>query len=198
MVDIFRLYISAANDLEPERDLLGRIVTEIPTTLGWRIMQTPHVGEALNFEAIVHSDMHILLLGSDIRAPIGFEWLIARRAQRISHLFLKRDIPRTLAAQAFVREVQTIASWRLFSDISDLRHQVLMLITDHIINHLSYYELRESELLQLKTYRDELQSAETEHIEETRGGAGDSSVILSLERFTPSEGVLLKKPNEAK
>jgi hypothetical protein len=174
MVDVFRLYISAANDLEPERDLLGRIVTEIPTTLGWRIVQTPHVGESLNIEAIIHSDVHILLLGSDIRAPIGFEWLMARRAQRISHLFLKRNTPRTLAAQAFVREIQTLTNWRLFSDISDLRHQVLILITDHIINHPRYYELKENELLKLKTFRDELQSAEKEPVEETRGGAGDT------------------------
>ncbi len=107
MADNIHLYISAASDLEPERDLLGRIVTEIPTTLGWRITQTPRVGEPLNIDAIIRSDLHILLLGSDIRAPIGLEWVIARRAKRISHAFLKKGIPRTLAAQAFVRDLQS-------------------------------------------------------------------------------------------
>ena len=33
MVDTLLLYISAASDMEHERDILGRAVTEIPVTL---------------------------------------------------------------------------------------------------------------------------------------------------------------------
>lgn len=196
MTDVVFLYISAANDLELERDLLGRVVTEIPTTLGWRIVQTPRIGDPLNTEAIIRSDVHLLLLGSDIRAPIGLEWSIARRARRMPYLFLKKDIPRTPAAQAFVREIQKVTNWRLFLDNADLRYQVLSLLTEHLIAHSGYYELKAGELHQLNAYRDEIHSEREKHIEATRGGAGESSVILSVERFIPTNGTLIKAPNK--
>ena len=69
MVDILHLYISAALDLEKERESLSRAVAEIPVTLGWRVIQSPLHGEPLDTDAIAQADVHILLLGSDIRAP---------------------------------------------------------------------------------------------------------------------------------
>src|SRR3990170_3296483 len=74
MVDILHLYISAASDLDLERESLSRLVAEIPVTLGWRVIQSPIHGEMLNTNAITEADVHILLLGTDIRAPIGLEW----------------------------------------------------------------------------------------------------------------------------
>ena len=44
MVDIFKLYISAASDLKAERDLLSRSISEIPVTLAWQIHLSP-IGE---------------------------------------------------------------------------------------------------------------------------------------------------------
>jgi hypothetical protein len=41
VVDTLLLYVSAAKDLVPERDLVGRCVTEIPVSLGWKISFSP-------------------------------------------------------------------------------------------------------------------------------------------------------------
>jgi len=41
MADRVLLYISAASDLALEREVLSRAIIEIPTSLGWRIIQTP-------------------------------------------------------------------------------------------------------------------------------------------------------------
>ena len=89
MADRVLLYISAASDLALEREVLSRAITEIPTSLGWRITQTPIGDEPLDLEAAAQADLHLLILGGDIRAPVGVEWLAARRAGRIPTLFLK-------------------------------------------------------------------------------------------------------------
>ena len=52
MADTILFYISAAQDLEYERDMLARAATEIPVSLGWRIQQTPLRGEATDLALI--------------------------------------------------------------------------------------------------------------------------------------------------
>ena len=47
MADQVLLYISAASDLEREREVLSKAVTEIPVDLGWRIVQSPRGSQAL-------------------------------------------------------------------------------------------------------------------------------------------------------
>lgn len=196
MADAVLLYISAAGDLGLERELLGRAVPELPVTLGWRVVQTPRADEPLDLAATAQADIHLLLLGSDIRAPVGLEWMAARRAGRSTTLFLKRGASRTPAAQAFVHEVERQATWRLFEDAADLRRQVLMLLAGHLLSRAEYYALRPAELKSLRAWREQLEGAEQRPPDETRGGAGASGVILSPERFTPSEGVLIRPPGE--
>jgi hypothetical protein len=192
MIDVILLYISAAADLEVERESLSRVVVEIPTTLGWRIIQSPIRGEVVDREAVTKANIHLLLLGSDIRAPIGLEWLLRRRAGRIPALFLKQTPLRTPAAQEFIRHIEEQASWRLFKDTSDLSQQALQLFTDHILQHAQTYALTLKEMERLSTWRKELDVSSLKKTEETRGGIGESSVILSPERYVPKEGVLIK------
>ncbi|MDQ4076092.1 MAG: hypothetical protein M3220_07575, partial [Chloroflexota bacterium] len=106
MTEQVRLYISAASDLEGEREILGRAVTEIPVDLGWRIAQSPRRNDPVDEDAVVRADVHVLLLGSDIRAPVGLEWLAARRAGQQPLPFLKRDVRRTPAAMEFIRYIE--------------------------------------------------------------------------------------------
>jgi hypothetical protein len=196
MADQVLLYISAAQDLKREREILGRAVVEIPVTLGWRIVQSPVHGSLVDQDAIIHSDLHLLLLGGDIRAPVGFEWRIARQSGKRTELYLKQRIEHTPAAQAFIRHVEEIAEWKPFSSGADLRLQVLKLISNHILDRAGYYQLSPAEIDGMMTWQKELETAEVSTVEEQRGVTGESSVILSVERYVPSEGVLLKKPSE--
>ena len=196
MVDTFLLYISAASDLDVERDLLARAVTEIPVTLRWRIIQSATRRESQELEAAGRADLHLLILGSDIRAPIGLEWHIARRNGRSPVLFLKQNTTRTPAAGVFIRDLESLSIWRTFKNNADLRLQVLKLIGDHLINRYEYYELGPEEYDRLRTWRKQIEENGTEDVEETKGGTGESSIILSRERYIPSEGVLLQPPDE--
>lgn len=196
MVDTLLLYISAASDLEHERDILGRAVTEIPVTLAWRIVQTPLHGEPPDLDAVAQAHLHLLLLGSDIRAPVGLEWQAARRAGRTPSLFLKQGAPRTPAAHAFVRYLGDQFTWQAYKHSPDLRLQALKLIADHIQDRPVYYALSPDELERLRTWRGELDADKTAQVDETPGGAGESGVIFSRERYIPSQGVLIQPKKE--
>ena len=76
------VYISAASDLMAEREALARLIAELPVTLSWRIVQTPIRAEIPDLEALPAADLYFLIMGGDIRAPVGLEWLTAERAQR--------------------------------------------------------------------------------------------------------------------
>lgn len=193
------MYISAANDLETEREILGRAVAEIPVSLGWRIVQSPTRDEPVAREAVAQADVHLLLLGTDIRAPVGLEWQVARRAGRWPAAFLKQAVLRTPAAQDFVRFVQgqrlpgyESSAWRPFEDAADLRRQSLGLLARALADRAALYALTPLELARLEEWRAGLDRAESSAGDEILGGAGDSGILLSRDRYEPSEGVLIK------
>ena len=45
-------YISAASDLELEREVLGRAASEVPVDVGWRVVQSPAGNGPVDLEAI--------------------------------------------------------------------------------------------------------------------------------------------------
>jgi hypothetical protein len=199
MSDWVRLYISAATDLELEREVLGKATVEIPTSLGWRIHQTPGPNEKLNLKAVVRADVHLLIMGGDIRAPVGAEWQAARSAGRAPILFLKQNVGHTPAATVFIHDLERDAAWRPYHDVTDLRRQVLKLLVGHILEQASRYQIAPREFDKLRRWQDQLASSDKRSVDQARGGAGASSVVLSAERFTPSEGKLIRpKPSTSK
>lgn len=179
MGDAFLLYISAAADLEPERDALSRAVSEIPVSLGWQIVHSPIRGELVDREAIEKADFHYLLLGSDIRAPVGLEWLIARQVRHTPVLFLKGDIFRTPAGQSFLHYLEEQSSWRTYRDLEDLRRQALSLLSSHLLERDGSYHMSLGDVEHLLAWRKGLETTPTNLLEAGRRVAGESSVILS-------------------
>ena len=197
MVDIFKLYISAANDLQIERDLLSRSVIEIPVTLGWQINLSPIGEKKVDEKSIFDADMHILILGTDIRAPIGFELYLSRSIGRRPIFFRKKGITRTLAASEFVRSLSHYSNWLTFDNLADLRYQALNHIGQSILDLADYYTLKNNEYEKLSTFMKDLEDKQLQQFEGVNGGAGENSVILSRERFTPKGGVLIQAPEDS-
>jgi hypothetical protein len=195
MADEILLYISAATDLDLEREILGRAVTEVPVDIGWRVLLSPAGNGQVEREAVRSADVHILVIGGDIRAPIGLEWQLGTRAGRQPATLLKDKILRTPAGQRFVRMVQAEAGWTPFEDAAELRRKVLMVLADHILANAVRYVLSPEELHRLQRWRERL-AGSTESVDEETRGAGESSVHLSRERFRPSGGVLIESPEE--
>jgi len=191
MADDVLLYISAAPYLTTEREVLSRATAEIPTSLGWRVTQTPAVNEPLDLEAAAAAHVHLLVLSSDIRAPLGAEWQAARRAGHMPVLFLQQAVPRTLAALAFVRELERHTAWRSYRDAADLHRQALALLTEHILSEASIYRLGAGEMERLRAWQEQLEKAAGQPEEPAGKGAGAGGIIFSLERYVPSQGRLV-------
>lgn len=185
------IHISAASDLMAERETLARMIAALPVTLAWQIVQTPITeAESLNPELLGSADLHFLVMGSDIRAPVGLEWHLVRRAGLPSVAFLKRGVPRTPAGHVFIQDAGVV--WRPFADAGDLSRQVQGVLAEHLARQAARYALTPSELEELESLR----KADTSTEEPGRGQeAGHSAVILSRERYEPGEGVIVDDSN---
>jgi hypothetical protein len=180
------IYISAAADLMAEREALARMIAGLPVSLAWRIMQTPLGREPLDLETLAAADLHLLVMGGDIRAPVGLEWHTAQRSRRPGQAFLKQGIARTPAGQVFIG--QTRQSWHPFHDTADLSRQVRRLLVEHLLEHAVRYRLTPAEFEQLRHLQEK---ADVSEPSASSGEAGRSAVILSRERFTPRSGVVV-------
>ena len=185
------VYISAASDLQHEREILGRIAAEIPIDIGWRIVLSPTGDGLLDLESIQYADIHFLLLGGDIRAPIGQEWIIARQAGRQPIPYLKNGILRTTAALDFLRYIKTQAVWKPFTTGTDLRHSTLVDITDRILQYALEYRLSLTDIDNLHSWREHMKTDSLPVDDHTHSGTGSSSVILSPEAIVSKGGVLI-------
>jgi hypothetical protein len=197
MIPPFRLYISSGRDLRPERELIGTAIAEIPIDVGWRINYSPTGNEPLDLEVIGSSDLHFVLMGGDISAPVGLVHYFARRNGRRSTLLLKIGVNRTLAANAFIHFLENSGQWQPFSDRKSLRSIFLKTLTSRMVEMASRFRLTDAEVKKLLTWSAEINDQNGISEGEPGSGAGDSSVILSVERFHPSEGVLLEDTNDS-
>jgi hypothetical protein len=192
MVNQVLFYISAASDLEAEREILGRAVTEVPVDLGWRVVQSPAGNGPVDLEAVAAAGVHVVLMGADIRAPIGLEWQTAWQAGRRPVVLLREDTLRTPAGQEFVRMVGKAQRWGRYRDGADLRRQVMTLLVAHLLDHAATYVLTPDEISELIALSDKLAASSEAVDEATRGGAGDSSVLLSRQRLVTEGGVVIE------
>lgn len=177
------IYISAASDLMAEREVLARLVAALPVTLAWHILQTPLKAEPLDLAALEQADFYILVMGGDIRAPVGLEWRVAQQAGRPTAAFLKRVL-HTPAGQNFIHDINVV--WQRFAEATDLRRQVQQVLTQHLLSRALEYRLTPVEIEQLQALQSSDEAAE-QSIDSH--DAGRSAVILSRERFEPREGI---------
>lgn len=196
MADIFKLYISAASDLNTERDLLNRSVTEIPVTLVWQINLSPLGEKKVDEKLILDADLHILLLGMDIRAPIGYEWYISKQLGHKPYFFIKEGINRTPAAGNFIRSFSDYSNWHTYDSLAHLRFQALTHIGQTIRNQADYFDIKQKEYENLSTFIEGLEIDHLDQISEIDGGTGENSIIFSRERFTPKGGILIQDPEK--
>lgn len=191
--DTINLYLSAASDLSRERDLLSRAVVELPVTLGWKINLTPLGNKVFDENLVLESDVHILILGEDIRAPIGLEWYLSRTVGHKPVFLIKDRIPRTMAASDFLRHISSYPKLYTFSSLAEFRHAALLQIGNILIERADYFNLGSVEHENLSSFIQDLAEVEPESPDRV---TGEDSIILTRERFTPKGGVLLEAPVE--
>lgn len=193
MVDTFKLFVSAADDLSAEREIIGHLVTEIPVTLGWQINLSP-TGKSLdNAQLVMDADFHLIVIGEDIRAPVGYEWHVSRRAGKLPPIFIKQGLQRTLAAADFLKTIYHYPKLHDYTLLSGFRTQVLNQIGNYIIKHADYFELKPAEFENVSNFVQDLEDLEPNILDHV---TGKDSILLTRERFIPKDGILIQSPGE--
>lgn len=187
-----RLFVSAAPDLEAEHEAVGQAVAQIPApSLGWIIGRTPRRGEPqfVAWDYIAAADFFVLLLGRDVRAPVGAELLAAQRADKRVMAY-RKDVLHTPAAEAFARAAGV--DWIEYSEPWGMARMVQISLVEAIVTHGPARGLPSVERDTLRGFLDQLRRGELEALPSVEeGGAGGGGVILVPGKDLPPGGVLL-------
>jgi hypothetical protein len=189
MAETLRLFVSATNDLEGERSVIGRAIARLPVQIGIEIRRTPAVGAAYEdiYELIANCDRVYFLMGQDITAPAGVEWFSAWKLER-SLLPLRLAVRRTPAALEFMRAMPV--KWVTFQHSADLA-QLIVVDVANLLNHpRNRYGLTLLELERLNLYVQALKQVGANPTAEL-GGAEGGGVLLDIGHREPLQGVPL-------
>lgn len=191
MAELLRLFVSATQDLDAERAAIGRALADLPVQIGVEIRRTPAAGASLEsmHELVANVDRFYFLLGEDITAPAGAEWLLAWKLER-PVLALRRGGRRTPAALEFLRRAPV--EWVLFADAAEAARLVALDVI-RLLNHpANRYGLSVAEFERLAAHaallrrRPGAPQAATEP-----GGAEGGGVLLDMGHREPLQGVAL-------
>jgi hypothetical protein len=193
-----RLFVSAGTDLEAEHGAVGQAVAQIPVpSLGWAIGRTPRRGEPhfVAWDDVASADFFVLILGCDIKAPVGVELLAARRAGKKVQAY-RKNVRRTQAAEAFVREAAV--DWTAYDAPHQVARLVQMSLVEAILAHGPVRGLPPVERDALRGFLGRLRRGEQEMSTlEEEGGAGGGGVILVPGKDLPPGGVLVDDRRES-
>ena len=190
MAETLRLFVSATNDLEAERAIIGRAVAQLPVQIGIEIRRTPARGadyETIH-ELIGNVDRVYFLMGQDITAPAGAEWFLACKLER-SVLPLRRAGLRTPAAQDFLHLVPI--RWTPFQSGEEL-YRLITLDLIRILQHpKNRYGLSLTELELIHAHGQRINEATGSGRPIEPGGAEGGGVLLDFAHREPVAGVAL-------
>lgn len=206
MAELLRLFVSATQDLEAERAVIGRAIADLPVQVGIEIRRTPLRGasyEAIH-EAIANVDRFYFLLGGDISAPAGAEWILAWQLER-DILPLRRTSRVTPAAREFLHRAPI--PWLRFRSHAQLARFVTLDLV-RILNHpANRYGLSVLELERLNLHAAGLPGRDPSAGEsdtndggndaadgagnDAADGAGGGGVLLDIGHREPILGVAL-------
>jgi len=166
-----RLFISAGPAEEPAREQLGRALAELPVNIGWMIKRTPDV------DAVPECHLFVLLLGSDIWAPVGLELWWARRTEKPIQAY-RADVVRTPAGQAFLQD-NALLDWERYGDLSALRRAFLRDVNRFLLAHPDRYGLTVIEAEMLRNFMAHLAQPAPPPVAADSKGAAGGGVILA-------------------
>lgn len=185
------LFVSAGPDLGLEREFVAQAIARFPVSLGWEIAYTPRSGEggAPDPGALQRCHFHVIILGADIHAPVGWELWAARGAGKQPIAFSK-TVTRTLAAMVFLRESKV--AWESFDAPEALMHLLQRALAQRIIADPVGYGLTTTEWQTLTQFLKEAPELDPDVTGTRPGGAGERGVILSPGHDIPEGAVLLR------
>lgn len=183
-----RLYVSIAPDLRAECEAIGRAVAALPVDVGWEVDITPGpLDPPGDPQAAARAHVYVLVMGEDIRAPMGVEWVAARRGGAAIVALLKEG-PRTPAAHEFVKA--TDVDWQGYTAASELGARVQRVLAQALLDRGREFELKVIESQALADYIKTLNERHTgDDRPDDRDGAGRGGVIFAPSREAGQGGI---------
>ncbi len=174
------IYISAAPEADAECELLGRLLAEMPRSVKWTIKRTPrpHEDQHIDVEALRQSQFYLIVLGSDIVAPMGIEWRMARENGIKTFAFRNVETGFTPAAIFFSRHVGI--PWHDYQTPGEFIHSFERSLITELIEGTPGYGLDMDDIHILSARLEALEEKEEDEDDERRG-AGRGGVILSTD-----------------
>ena len=176
------LYVSANAEMDPECELLGQMLAQLTRSVGWSIKRTPPSYQKTDpdWVALADADLYVILIGSDITAPIGVEWRAARERRTPAFAYRNTQATPTPALSAFVRH--TDAEWRGYVSSQAFVLDLKQRIARQLIDGTPGYGLPLEEIEFLAAALQDKKDDGPIGTGEERRGAGQGGVILSNTR----------------
>jgi len=174
------IYISAAPELDQECELVGQLLAEIPRSRRWRIRRTPAAGEPGNPDLVglASSQFYLILIASDIYAPVGVE---AGRAQR-EHVpffaYRKMSAVPSPATSHFVYHCGI--EWQPYQAPEEFVRDFELRLIEQLVQGTPGYGLQVSDVEDLVARLAALKEPAAYREPEARRGAGRGGVILEV------------------
>ena|GEM_PF-288973 len=172
------LYVSASGEMDAECELLGQLLAGMTRAAKWVIKRTPGHHEPGNpdMAALHASSFYLILLGMDITAPVGVEWLATQKGTAAIFAYRKTSVPSSPAASVFAR--QSGLTWEPYRTPQEfVRHFERALIT-RLIEGTPGYGLDLGDIEELAARLKALEKEDHRPEGEERRGAGRGGVIL--------------------
>ncbi len=186
MSELLRIFVSATQDLETNRGIIGRTLAELPVQVGAEIRRYPPEGISYDtlFELMGNVDRVYFLMGGDITAPAGAEWDLAMRLQR-SLMPLRAPTKPTPAAEQFLRNTVhqvTPNEWRSFESDADLARIVGLDLINMLLHPTNRYGVSVVEIQRLQNHRQTLENVSVDTNTDP-GGTEGGGVILGRQNI---------------
>lgn len=172
------IYTSAASELDPECELVGQLLARIPRSLRWRIRRTPGPFEPGNPDlgGLSQSQFYLILMASDIHAPVGVECRAAIKGHLPTFAFRKMSAVPSPGASYFVHHCGL--QWRPYQTPLQFIRQFERLLIGRLVEGTPGYGLQVSDVEDLLLRLEALEEQEAQPGSEERRGAGRGGVIL--------------------
>ncbi|MFZ1756970.1 MAG: hypothetical protein WAU10_24685 [Caldilineaceae bacterium] len=180
MAEILRIFVSATNDLEAERAVIGQVLAELPVQIRAEIRRSPITGISYDnlFELVANVDRFYFLMGRDITAPAGAEWQLAMQLER-SILPLRLAGSRTSAGQEFLHYWPL--RWKIFHHRNQLARMIGLDLVEILLHPTNRYGLSVTEVAALHVHKKKLaegQVADMEEADSAEGGGAEGGGVL--------------------
>jgi hypothetical protein len=172
------IYVSAAPEMDRECELLGQLLADMTPSIRWTIKRTPTAHEDGNpdLEALHHSQFYLILMGTDIVAPVGVEWMAARKAGSSLFAYHNATAMPTPAASVFLRDAGI--TWEDYKTPQEFIRSLEGALIAELLRGTPGYGLHLGDIEELSVRLKKLEEGEPRQEGDDRRGAGRGGVIL--------------------